>query len=78
MVVLAEYFDPLGKLRGETFHRPTKDFAKALGDVALILAGRGVRGPGRVRKKQGGGLFPVPELQKGFLEALERSNEGLD
>ncbi|MER3554824.1 MAG: hypothetical protein C4331_10885 [Meiothermus sp.] len=76
VAVLVEYFDTLGKLRSETFHRPTQDFAKALGDVALTLAERGLQGPGRVRRRQGSALFVVPSLQKVFLEALI-TNEGL-
>lgn len=70
VVVRVEYFDALGKLRRETFHRPTAEFALALEEVARILAGRGVRGPGRVRHQQGNRLRVVPELQKRFLQTL--------
>jgi hypothetical protein len=76
VAVLVEYFDFLGKLRSETFYLPTRDFAQALGDVARVLGGRGVAGPGRVRKRVGSQLTPLPALQRTFLEALERARAG--
>jgi hypothetical protein len=69
-VVQVEYFDALGKLRREVFHRPTRDLGKALEEVARELAGRGLTGRPRVRRRQGNSLSPAPDLQKRFLAAL--------
>lgn len=76
VAVLVEYFDFLGKLRRETFYPPTQGFAQALEDVARVLGGRGVVGPGRVRKRLGSQLTPLPALQESFLEALEKARAG--
>jgi hypothetical protein len=69
-VVQVEYFDALGKLRRETFHRPTRDLGRALEEVAHLLAGEGMKGRPRVRRKQGGRLRVELELQECFWKAL--------
>lgn len=70
VVVQVEYYDALGRLRKEVFHRPTSDFAAALEDVAHELQGRGIDGGARVRKRQGNSLTTVPELQRLFLSIV--------
>ncbi len=69
-VVQVEYFDALGKLRRETFHRPTRDLGRALEEVAHLLAGEGMKGRPRVRLKQGSGLRVELGLQERFWKAL--------
>ena len=71
VVVQVEYYDALGKLRKEVFHRPTADFGEALEAVAYELVERGLEGSPRVRKRQGNSLTTVPELQKRFLRVLQ-------
>lgn len=70
VVVQVEYFDALGKLRREVFHRPTRDPKKALEEVAHELAERRLQGRPRVRRRQGNSLAQAPDLQKHFWEAL--------
>ncbi|MCX7782738.1 MAG: hypothetical protein N2318_03730 [Meiothermus sp.] len=69
-VVQVEFFDPLGKLRREVFHRPTHNLEQALKEVAVELAERGMQGQPRVRRRQGNRLMTAPELQQRFWEAL--------
>jgi hypothetical protein len=69
-VVQVEYFDALGKLRRQTFHRPTRDVGRALEEVAQLLAGEGIKGRPRVRLKQGSALRVEPGLQQRFWKAL--------
>lgn len=73
VVVQVDYFDALGKLRKELFHRPTGSPVHALEAVALELAERGIGGKARVRKKQGSNLVLLPELQQHFLRTLEEN-----
>ncbi|ADD28650.1 hypothetical protein [Meiothermus ruber] len=68
--VQVEYFDALGRLRRETFHRPTRDLGQALEEVAHLLADEGMQGRPRVRRKQGSGLRVEPGLQERFWKAL--------
>ncbi len=70
VVVQVEYFDALGKLCREVFHRPTRDLGRALEEVALELANRGMHGRPRVRRRQGNRLLAAPELQQLFWQAL--------
>lgn len=72
-----DYFDALGKLRQERFHRPTKDPAEALEAVAQTLAQRGLGGNPRVRQKQGSNLTPMPQLQAHFMRVLHASGAEL-
>jgi len=74
-VVRVEYFDALGKLRRETFYRPTRDLGRALEEVAQVLAGQGLRGRPRVRRKRGSELLTEPELQARFYRALKGTHE---
>lgn len=75
VVVQVDYFDALGKLRKEVFHRPTSRPEVALEEVAFALAERGVGGKARVRKKQGSNLTPAPKLQQHFLRVLGENLE---
>lgn len=69
-VVQVEFFDSLGKLRREVFHRPTRNLEQALEEVAVELAERGMQGQPRVRRRRGSRLMAVPELQQRFWQAL--------
>lgn len=69
-VVQVEFFDHLGKLRREVFHRPTRNLEQALEEVAGELAERGMQGQPRVRRRQGNRLLAAPELQQLFWQAL--------
>ncbi len=71
IIVQVDYFDGLGKLRKELFHRPTLSPEQALEQVALELLDRGIGGKARVCKKQGNSLTPMPKLQQQFLSILQ-------
>lgn len=70
-VVRVEYFDALGRLRHQTFYRPTGDLGQALEEVAYLLAEQGIEGQPRVRRKQGDRLLLERQLQARFWNALK-------
>lgn len=75
-VVQVEYFDALGRLRRETFYRPTGSLQQALEEIAQALAEQGMQGQPRVRRKQSGRLLMEPKLQTSFWKAFcEASQE---
>lgn len=71
VIVQVEFFDLLGALRKEQFRYAGMEFRAGLEACARSLKRRGIKGPCRVRKKQGGSLATDAALQKRFLGALE-------